>query len=215
MGTLGDVISDLPSAPQAEIQQMLNDRDSYYIVLDGLRNRFMSAGEVQTLIGITKRQLYYWESQWVTRYARETHPKGWRRYSISDTVRLRIVKELVTQGIILPEMLDWTQQAQIVESLLIPFSLGLQVGIALETHEGGAAFMWDEFHQEKLQELTSAQKMTLVLPLNALFEDVFKKLRHGNVVAHSSSKERGWTFTVNGHSYNFASWRKSYSPKKQ
>jgi len=64
-----------------------------------LTRRFLTVSDLKKRLGLTKRQLSYWETKGIRREIGTTNKRKWRRFSIADMLSLAIVKTLNMQGV--------------------------------------------------------------------------------------------------------------------
>jgi len=215
-----EAVASLSPGERKILEQTWKKSEENRNVYDRLRQRFrlqdMTVKDVQRIVGITKRQLTDWDSRWVRAWAQTRQGNGWRRFSITDMINLTIIKTIKAMGMPINrfgrEFTDWVQEARIVEGLIVPFSLGRQIYMAIELRKGGLGCFWDDAHPECAQQLNSAVAPIVCLPLKPVFGITLKAIKRGDFEARQVN-DGTWGFRVSKDWINFKLWARWFTPK--
>ncbi len=190
---------------------------AYVQLRQRLHEKNMTAGDVQRMLGINRAQLTDWGSRQVRAWAQARHDLGWRHYSIIDSIKLQIIKTIKSAGVPINRfgrpLTNWIQEASIVDGLIIPFSLGRRIFIAVELRHGGLGYYWDESHPEGVQRLNSAEALVICLPLNEVCASILRTIKHKDFEARQA-KDGIWSFRIGGQWLDFKHLAHCFEPKQ-
>ena len=167
----------------------------------------LKASDIKRILGISYRQLNDWENRGMLmpKFMRppEKDGKGWRKFKILDLVSLGLLKEIKRYGIPITRFKNsmgmiffgfdymWDGLPYIVYGLNVIFYTNLDSWTSyyfMESDEKNLEFPMKDFLENNA---------LLVIPMNRLIDDIFKKLDLPDFQAIKKS-DGGYSFIING-----------------
>ena len=135
-----------------------------------MSDRLLKAGDVRKILGLTYRQLDEWEKK-QERMKLGISRSGWRRFSIEDLIKFRIIQELLKMSLLLDKLIKWIRTMNLIDSVLIDFSNGKKVALYFNLTSFARIYV-PELHRDLLPSILQSDEPVIFLPINKLIEEV-------------------------------------------
>lgn len=178
----------------------------FYRIRPALDHHYMKVADILSVLDISIRQLFYWDSKGMSISKHQKNKRSWRRFSVFDLIGYAIVKELRNMGGNLEDfifVIAWLKNNLCQEpEIFYNFTRANRIFLIINPVDKTVELFCISKNWTFNATILDLEKSGIIIPLHPILERIFTKIKKVNFeIKTTGDKSSGYveyrTFIIN------------------